>query len=94
MNKAKLQDDPEVLAYQYHNPLKDKQGVVQLRDGKATIFGSAIYIGNGATELNIGFSEVNQMVADRKATCFINGSCTVWKLANTEGFGKQNRQLA
>lgn len=84
--KNKLQSDPSVLAYQFHNPLKDKNGDLVIgANGKATVFGSPIYLSDTAVEGGVTLSDINQMVNDRKATCFLNGTVNVWKIREDNG---------
>ena len=88
MEKTKAQDDAEVLAYQFRNEKEGQEGK------KAVAFGSPIYLGKGATDLGIGFSEVNQMVANHEAVCFLNGTLNVWKLSTSTGEKNSNRKIA
>jgi len=90
--KTKLQDDPEVLAYMFHNPLKGKDGTPVLHDGKAIIFGSPVYLGVAAEGMT--FSDVNKMVSERQATCFVNGAVTIWKVPDRDASTGSSRPLA
>ena len=76
----KLQDNPDILAYQFHQPLKSKDDtVVETKSGHPVVFGSTIYLGLAATSKGLTLSDVNHMVDERKAICFLNGKVNVWK---------------
>lgn len=83
-NTTSVQNDPEVLAYQFRN---------EKVCGEKTIgFGSPIYLGKGATDEGLTFSEINQMVSNHEAVCFLNGTLNVWKKA-VGGKGESQRKL-
>ena len=74
--RPRLQDDPEVLAYQFINTIEGANGEVRL--------GGTAYLRDGLT-----WDEVLDGVSRRKITQFVNGKVIVWRVARTEGHGDE-----
>jgi len=83
--QGKVQDSDDVLAYMFHRAVMDKDGSPKLHEGKAMITASPIFKGKAATVLGVDLAGINSMVNSGQATCWVNGTITVWKLSQDNG---------
>jgi len=85
--RVPFNEDNEVVAYQFINVLKTKEGIAVMSNGHESRVLSALYLGGGGEGYDA--SSIQAGIADHNLTAFVNGSVIVIK-KRTGGSGSKN----